>query len=125
MQLAGHHLNRRAAQLNRADRSGQLVVAKIFGIAKPQLPAIIPPPAAHFTALKQRAKVAPPDRYLSDLGAQVDGRDARGHLIIADILGMPEPELPVRIPAPAAKRAVRENRAGIIFTGANRLDLST
>ena len=52
--------------------------------------------------------------HLVDRGADVDHRDAGRELIVADVLGVPGADAPELAPAPATKRAVLLERAGVL-----------
>ena len=108
------------AEVDRADRAGRLVVADVASCCRSRAGRCRRAPAAHRAVVEQRAGVAAAggDRDRRAPGAEVDRADRAGRLVVADRRRVAVAELAAGADAPAAHRAVVEQRAGVAAAGA-------
>ncbi len=120
---AGGDRHRRAAraEVDRADRARRLVVADPLRVAVAELAEGAVAPAAHRVVVEQRAAVggAGADRHRGAARPEADRADRARRLVVADVVEIAVAEPAVPAVAPAAHRAVVEDRAGVVMGGAD------
>ena len=95
-----------------------LVVADGVGVPEPKLPAFVLSPTARRAVRHDHAGVISASDDRDDRGPELDLRVlGRRGLVVADVVGVPEPELSEVILAPAPHRPVDHQRAGVLGPG--------